>query len=94
MSKVVDCVADVVEACSTGDEAASLDRARDRIDRYFDELNEHLKARPNQDGSREASELQDRLTAASEAAARRGALTLSDRLERCIDHARKKAGKG
>jgi hypothetical protein len=90
MSKIDDCVAGVVRSC-TDDEAVALTNARAVIDQFYYELDAFLKDWPHQVGSREVSDLIDKLTAASEHAVRQNALSLSNRLERCIDYARAKA---
>lgn len=88
MNRVADCVAEVVEICSGGEEAAITKYVRARIDRFYTSLGIFLKDWPQQDGSEEVKNLIDELTSASKRAAKQNAVELSERLEKCVDYVR------
>lgn len=88
MNRVAACVAEVVEICSGGEEAASTKYVRARIDGFYTSLGMFLKDWPHQDGSEEVKDLIDQLTSASKHAAEQNAFELSERLQRCVDYVR------
>lgn len=88
VSRIADCVADIVQICAGGDAASAIKNARMRIDKFYIELGVFLKDKPQQDGSSEVGKLVDELRAASTKAAKQNAHGLSDNIDQSIAYAR------